>query len=52
MQFLLESLRVIRDQLNTLWSLNDDDHTSLDMPDNYVNTTSYSKVRSHAIFSD
>ena len=45
MRILPESLRVIRDQLNTLWSLNEDSYPSFDIPDNYVNSTSYSKVR-------
>ncbi|EFX66962.1 hypothetical protein DAPPUDRAFT_302249 [Daphnia pulex] len=43
-QKLQESLRVIRDQLNTLWSLNEDSYPSFDIPDNYVNSTSYSKL--------
>lgn len=36
---------MIRDQLNTLWSLNEDGGKPFDIPDDYVNSTSYSKVK-------
>ncbi|XP_057365176.1 uncharacterized protein LOC130685904 [Daphnia carinata] len=42
-QKLQESLRVIRDQLNALWSFNEDNRPPFDLPDNYSNSTSHSK---------
>lgn len=40
-----ESLRVIRDQLNSMWTMNG--NGILDMPDDYKNSTSQSRVINH-----
>ena len=42
--YYAESLRVIRDQLNVMWSMNGDSKSVLDMPDDYKNSTSHTRV--------